>query len=84
MEEQEIGQISHYYNKIGVAIVKLSNPLRVGEEVHVKGATTDFSQTVESMQAEHENVEEAQPGEIIGLKVKEPVREADKVYKASA
>jgi len=78
---EEIGKISHYFSKIEVAIVDLTAPLSVGDRITMKGVTTDFEQTVESMQIEHENVKSAKAGDSIGLKVKERVREGDIVYK---
>ena len=78
---EEIGKISHYFSKIEVAIVDLTAPLSVGDRITMKGVTTDFEQTVESMQIEHENVKTAKAGDSIGLKVKERVREGDIVYK---
>jgi len=78
---EEVGKISHYFSKIEVAIVDLTAPLSVGDRITMKGVTTDFEQTVESMQIEHENVKSAKAGDSIGLKVKERVREGDIVYK---
>ncbi|MBU0979269.1 MAG: hypothetical protein KJ709_00550 [Nanoarchaeota archaeon] len=80
-KEQEIGKVDHYYSKIGVAVIELSGELKVGEEIHIKGATSDFKQNVESIQIEHDKLEEAKAGQSIGLKVKEPVRQNDKVFK---
>ncbi|RMF54361.1 hypothetical protein D6745_05585 [Candidatus Woesearchaeota archaeon] len=80
-EEEEIGVITHYFTKIGVGILEIKNgTLKVGDTIHVKGATSDFTQTVDSMQIEHKPVEEAKAGDAIGLKVKEHVRENDKVF----
>ena len=78
---EEVGKISHYFSKIEVAIVDLTAPLSVGDRITMKGVTTDFEQTVESMQIEHESVKTAKAGDSIGLKVKERVREGDIVYK---
>jgi putative protease len=78
---EEVGKVTHYFTKLGVGIVELSGSLSVGDKIRIKGATTDFEQNVESMQIEHENVEKAEAGQTIGLKVKEHVREHDKVYK---
>ncbi len=80
MEEKLIGKITHYYGKIGVGIVELSAPLKVGDKIHIKGNSTDFEQVVESIQVEHQNVNSAKQGEVIGLKVKDRVREGDEVY----
>lgn len=83
MEEQpqEIGKVTHYFTKIGVAVVELKASLSVGDKIRISGPTTDFEQTVESMQIEHENVKTAKAGQSIGLKVAEHVRETDTVYK---
>jgi len=78
---EKVGEVSHYFTKIGVAVVELTAPLRVGDRIAVKGMTTNFEQTVESMQIEHEPVEEAKAGDSIGLKVADRVREGDIVYR---
>jgi len=77
----EVGRVTHFYPKISVAIVELKAPLNMGDKILIRGATTNFEQTVESMQIEHKNIEKAEAGQIIGLKVKERVRENDKVYR---
>ena len=79
-EEKKIGKVTHYFTKIGVAIVNLGSELKVGDTIHIKGHTSDFTQPVDSMQIEHEQVEKAGKGKSIGLKVKEHVREGDVVY----
>lgn len=79
--EKEIGKISHFFPHPSVAVVELADELRVGDKIHVKGHTSDFEQTVDSMQVEHEEIEVAKAGQQIGLKVKEHVREHDVVYK---
>lgn len=80
-EMEEIGKVTHYFSKISVGAVELTGTLKVGDKVRFKGATTDFEQVVESMQIEGQNVEEAGPGDAVGLKVKDRVREGDIVYK---
>lgn len=75
------GKITHYYNSIGVAALEVSDYLEVGNLIHIKGHTTDFEQKIESMQIEHEQVSKATKGQIIGLKVKDHVREHDQVYR---
>jgi hypothetical protein len=77
----EIGHITHFFAKISVAVIELKAPLVVGDTIVVKGPTTDFEQVVESMQIEHNNVQRAEAGQSIGLKVDERVRERDTVYK---
>jgi len=83
MEEkpQEVGKVTHFFSKINVAVVELTAPLSVGDRIRIQGPTTDFEQTVQSMQIEHENVKTAKKGQSIGLKVDERVRENDTVYK---
>jgi len=83
MAEELIGTIDHYFAHIGVAGVSLTGPLRVGDRIHVQGHTTDFEQTVESMQLEHESIAEAGPGASIGVKVAQRCREGDRVYRLS-
>lgn len=78
---KEIGKVAHYYTKIGVAVIELTDTLKVGDSIRVKGATSDFTMAVDSMQIEHENVEEAKKKQSIGLKVPEHAREGDTVYK---
>ncbi len=81
MEKQLIGQVTHFFSKISVAIIQLEEPLKAGERIAVVGATTDLEQVVKSMQVEHEKIEEAKAGDLVGLKTKEKVREGDAVYK---
>jgi len=78
---EKVGEVTHYYTRIGVAVIRITAPLRVGDRIAIKGHTTNFEQTVDSMQIEHEAVEEAKPGDLVGLKVVERVREGDIVYK---
>jgi len=77
----EVGHVTHFFTKISVAVVELSATLAVGDTILIKGPTTDFEQFVGSMQIEHENIERAEAGQSIGLKVEERVREEDIVYK---
>ncbi|NMD43292.1 MAG: hypothetical protein GYA86_08305 [Firmicutes bacterium] len=81
MSREEIGHVRHYYNKISVAIIELSAPLNVGEEVTVVGPKTEFTQKIGSMQVEHENITSAKSGDLVGLKVIEKVREGDRVFR---
>jgi putative protease len=78
---KEVGTITHYFPKIGVAIVEVTAPIAVGDTIRIKGTTTDFEQTVKSMEIEHKKIEKAKPGDSIGLKVEDKVRERDIVYK---
>jgi len=77
----EVGRITHFFSKIGVAVVELTAPLVVGDSILVKGPSTDFEQVVESMQIEHTNIPRAEAGQSIGLKIAQRAREKDAVYK---
>ena len=77
----EVGRVTHFFNKISVAVVELKAPLAVGDRIMIKGPSTDFEQVVESMQIEHKNVARAEAGQMVGLKVNQRVREKDIVYK---
>lgn len=81
MEMKEIGKVTHYFSRINVAVVQLSDRVSVGDRILIRGSTTNFEQVIESMQIEHKNVTVAERGQSIGLKVKERVREGDQVYR---
>ena len=80
-EVVQIGHITHFFPKISVAIVELTAALAVGDQILVKGPTTDFEQVVDSMQIEHRNVPRAESGQSVGLKTAQHVKEKDVVYK---
>jgi len=79
-DEKLVGKITHYYNGIGVGIVELSGRLKVGDMVHIKGKSADFEQPVDSMQIEHDKIDEANKGDVVGIAVKQKVKEGDEVY----
>ncbi len=82
MAEVEVGRVNKFFGKVGVAAVEVtSESIKVGDELHFKGATTDFTIQVESMQIDRAPVEEAKPGDLVGIKVPERVRPGDKVYR---
>lgn len=81
MSEEIIGEVSDFFAHPVVAGIELTAVLRVGDKIHIKGHTTDLEMTVDSMQINNEQVEEAQPGDSIGVKVSERVRNGDLVYK---
>lgn len=80
-EGKLIGRVTHYFSKIGVAVIELTDTLRAGETIRIVGGETDFNQVVESMEIEHQKVNEAKAGDSVGLKVSQKVREGYKVYK---
>jgi putative protease len=77
----EVGRITHFFPKISVAVIELKAPLSVGDTIAIKGPNTDFEQPVDSMQIEHNNIQRAESGQSIGLRVLQRVRETDRVYK---
>ena len=77
---KEIGAVTHFFDKIGVAVIKLKGTLKKGEKIRIKGATTDFEQNAESMQIDMKPLEAGKKGQEIGLKVKDRVRPNDAVY----
>jgi hypothetical protein len=82
MKEIEIGVVQDYFAKIGVAAFGITaHGIRVGDHIHIKGHTTDFNQTVDSLQIEHAQVNEAGTGASVGTKVKDRVRAGDKIFK---
>ena len=80
MGEKLIGSIVHYYGEIGVAGVMLTGKLKVGDTIHVKGHTTDFTDVVESIQIDHESVKKAKKGDDVGIRLSDRAREHDEVY----
>ncbi len=79
---ERIGVVTHYYNHLSVAILRLeSGTLRVGDVIHIRGHTTDFSQKVESLEVDHAPATEVGPNDDFGLRVVEHAREHDVVYK---
>ncbi len=81
MAEEKIGTVSHFFDKASVAAIKLSAGLKVGDTIHIKGATTDFTQVIDSMQIDREAVESAKKKDEIGIKVNEKCRSNDEVFK---
>jgi len=78
-----IGIVTHYFPHVSAAVVRLeTGNLRVGDVIHIKGHTSDFTQRVDSMEVDHVHVNETRPGQSFGLRVKEHAREHDVVYKA--
>lgn len=82
--ETEIGKVVHFYDKLGVAIIELSAPLKVGDTIKVKQGEDEFEQPVTSMQVEHEAVESGKKGDSVGVKVDQKVKESAAVYKVTA
>ncbi len=82
MAEKQIGKITHYFDKIGVGVIEITEgSLKKGDKIRIQGHNNDFDQVIESMQIDREDVAEAAVGQSIGFKVAQPVREHDVVYK---
>lgn len=79
--EKYIGQVTHYFSRIGVAVLELEDGLTVGDAVHITGHTTDFIQQVKSMEVEHQKLQAVGAGADVALEVEERVRKGDKIYK---
>ena len=77
----EIGKVTHYFGKVSVAVVELTATISVGDRIAFKGSNSDFEQVVASMQIDHEDIETAQAGQAVGLKVDNRVKGGDVVYK---
>ena len=83
MAEKLIGKVSHWFGKIGVAGITLTDRLAVGDHIHVLGHTTDFEQEITSMQIMHQDIREASSGDEVGVKVQFHARPGDRVYKVT-
>ncbi|HLE80142.1 MAG TPA: translation elongation factor-like protein [Dehalococcoidia bacterium] len=81
MPEEEVGHVSDYFARVGVAGIELTSTLKVGDTIHLKGHTTDLQMTVSSMQLDRVEIQEGRPGQAIGIKVPDRVRHGDTVYK---
>lgn len=75
-----VGKVTHFFTDINVAVIELADTLKVGDTILLEGATSNFEQPVDSMQIHNKSVQSAKKKESIGLKVKDRVREGDKVY----
>ena len=85
MDEEQVGKVVKFFAKPSVAAIEVTaGTLRIGDTIRIQGHTTDFEETIESMQVEKEAIEEAKPGYLVGIKVKDRVREGDKVFKVKA
>ncbi|MGO9147529.1 MAG: translation elongation factor-like protein [Desulfomonilia bacterium] len=79
-EKKLIGKVTHFFSKISVAGIQLSETLKVGDKISIEGATTNFEENIESMQIDNKVVPEAKAGDLIGIKVKDKTRVGDDVY----
>ncbi len=80
-EEVKVGEVIKFFAKPSVAAIKATAAIKVGDELHFKGATTDFVEVVASMQIDNAEVTEVQSGALVGIKIKDRVRPGDDVLK---
>ncbi len=80
MSGSRLGEVTHFYDRISVAVIKLSNPLAKGDLVHFLGYGSDFTQEITSMQIEHESIDAAKKGDEIALKVVKSVKPKTAVF----
>lgn len=84
MSEEIVGKVTHYFSHAGAAVIALEKgSIKVGDTIHIHGHTTDFTQKIDSIEIEHQRVQEVKPGDSFGIKVTEKVREGDVVYKVT-
>lgn len=84
MPELEVGLVTHYFDRPHVAIVKMTAAeIKVGDQIHIKGAHTDLTETVTSMEVEHRKIDVATPVDEFGLQVADRVRTGDKVFRVA-
>ena len=81
--EAQIGKVTHYYSHLNVAVLQLTDRLKVGETIHIFGHTTDFVQKVISMEVDHQRVVVVEPGDNVAVKVVEPVHVHDLIYRVT-
>ena len=79
-EKKKVGVVTHYFGKIGVAVIMLEDVLEVGSRISIEGTSTNFEQNVESMQIDQESIQKGESGQEIAIKVLDRVRENDIVY----
>lgn len=84
MPDFKVGTITHYYDKIGVGVIELTETLSVGDTIRISGHGKEFTQPVSSMQVEHESIQTAKKGQAIGLKIEQEVKDGDEVFKVGS
>ncbi len=81
---ERVGRVTHFYPRAGVAIIQLSSSLRKGEKIIIRGSTTRVEQAIDSMEFDHATIDVAQPGQMVGIKMVDRVRENDVVYRVKS
>ena len=83
MPEEVIGKVTDFFSRPVVAGIELTATLKLGDKIHIKGHTTDMEFTVDSMQINNADVQQAKAGDDVGVKVSERVRRGDTIYKVT-
>jgi len=83
MEDEQIGVISNFFEHVGVAAIKLTDEIKIGDTIRIVGGDKDFTEVIDSMQIHHKNVESAKPGDEIGIKISDKARKGYKVFKVA-
>jgi translation initiation factor IF-2 len=83
LDKKLVGKITHYFDKISVAIVEVSAPLKVGDKISIEKGEEVFEQTIDSMQVEKKAVQAAKAGDAVGVKTAQPVKRGSEVFKIS-
>ena len=83
MSENPVGKVTHYFDRIGVAVLALTEPIKVGDTLRFHGHSTEFTQKIDSLQIEHKDVAEAKPGQDVALKIAQKVHPHDAVFKVT-
>ena len=78
--DKQIGKVTHYYDKIGVAVIEVTKPLKVGDMIKISGHDQEFTQTITSLQVEHAQVQKVTKGKSGAMKTDKPVKEGDVIY----
>ena len=81
MDEMQIGTVDHFFGNISVGMIKLTDALKIGDRIHIKGSTSDFSQDISGMQLDRVSAQEAKAGDLVSIKVEQKVRKDYIVYK---
>lgn len=81
MTDTKVGTVTHFYDKIGVAVINVLSPLKVGDRIKISGHDKEFEQEITSMQVEHQDIQAAKKGNDVGMKMDQPVKDGDEVYK---
>ncbi len=81
MDEKQVGVVDHFFDKISVGMIKLTDAVKVGDKIRIKSKAADFVQQISSMQIDRVPAQEAKSGDVISVKVDQKVRQGDAVYK---